>query len=158
MYLKTKNRNMNKQLNLFGEESTEPKLHISWQEFDNMANKIANFYKDEGITQVVGLSRGGLPLGVTLSNRMGVPFIPVVWQTRDGRAQDLRAVLNLQKSGKIDSTLFVDDICDSGLTIKQIRQLCPDSRWATLINKQPGFVEYSAQDVLNDAWIVFPWE
>lgn len=145
-------------LDLFGEVASPSKLHISWQEFDNMANKIVNFYKNKGITQIVGLSRGGLPLGVTLSNRMGIPFTPIVWQTRDGKVQDLRAVLNLQKSGQIDTTLFVDDICDSGLTIKQITQLCPDSRWATLINKKPGFVEYSAMNVLDDSWIIFPWE
>ena len=134
------------------------KLIIGWDLFDLMVKDIVDKYSDEDIKRIVGLSRGGLPLGVTLSNKMGVPFIPLEWQTRDGSVQEITKALNLQRDGDIKTTLFVDDICDSGLTIKQVRQLVPDSRWVTLVNKIPGFVEYSTMTVKDERWIVFPWE
>ena len=131
------------------------KFNIDWQTFDFAVTDIVGEYEDKGITQIVGLSRGGLPLAVALSNKLGIPMVPIVWQTRDGAVKDIEG---LNKLENIETTLFVDDICDSGLTIEQIRRTYPDSIWCTLINKTPGFVDYSPLEVDGDEWIVFPWE
>lgn len=137
---------------------TTEKLIIDWKQFDKLANEIVHHYKDLEITKIIGISRGGLPLGVTLSNRLKVPFEPISWQTRDGSARDVKRVIDLQQEADIKTTLFVDDICDSGKTIRQITQLVPDSRWVTLVNKIPQAVEFSPMLVDGDQWIVFPWE
>jgi len=131
------------------------KFNIDWQTFDFAVTDIVGEYEDKGITQIVGLSRGGLPLAVALSNKLGIPMVPIVWQTRDGSKQDKETLSNLKN---IETTLFVDDICDSGLTIEQIRRVYPNSIWCTLVNKRPGFIDYSPLEVQGDEWIVFPWE
>ena len=116
---------------------------------------IVGEYENTGITQIVGLSRGGLPLAVALSNWLSIPMVPIVWQTRDGSTQDVETLSNLEG---VETTLFVDDICDSGLTIEQIRAVYPDSIWCTLVNKKPGFVDYSPLEVEGEEWVTFPWE
>ena len=134
------------------------KLIIKWDLFDLMVKDIVEEYSNEEITVIVGLSRGGLPLGVTLSNKLNIPFIPLEWQTRDGKTKDVPKLLEISRKYNANQILFVDDICDSGLTIKQIQNYIPDSRWCTMVNKIPGFIEYETLLVEDDRWIVFPWE
>ena len=134
---------------------TTEKFNINWDLFDLAVKDILDEYRDQEITQIVGLSRGGLPLAVTLSNKLSIPMIPIVWQTRDGLVKDIDTLKNLKN---IETTLFVDDICDSGLTIKQIREVYPDSIWCALVSKKPGFIDYSPIEVSGDEWVIFPWE
>tara|TARA_R110000744_G_scaffold240127_3_gene357581 strand:+ start:172 stop:585 length:414 start_codon:yes stop_codon:yes gene_type:complete len=134
------------------------KLFIKWELFDMMISDIADEYSDKNIKRIVGLSRGGLPMGVALSNKMGVPFIPLEWQTRDGKVKDVNKLLMIKGVYDSAEVLFVDDICDSGLTINQIKEYVPNSRWATLVNKIPKAVEFETLLVEDDRWIVFPWE
>ena len=139
-------------------KTMDDKLIIGWDLFDLMVKDIVDNYSQEELTLVVGLSRGGLPLGVTLSNKLGVPFIPLEWQTRDGKVKDKSKLLEIKRKHDISKVLFVDDICDSGLTINQIKKYVPNSRWATLVNKIPNAVEFETLLVEDDRWIVFPWE
>ena len=107
--------------------------------------------------QVVGISRGGLIPGVMLSHWLDAGFEPLEWQTRDGEFKDTRKANDFNKNLK--GTIFVDDICDSGLTIKQIKELVPHSRWAVLHQKAEIELEYVATTLYNDdRWVVYPWE
>lgn len=135
------------------------KLIITWDDYQAMVERMASHFRPRQITNIVGLSRGGLTLGVSLSHQLNVPFTPLVWQTRDHRKyQDVMTLLKIESEVDIRSTLFVDDICDSGKTIDQINRVVDNIRWATLINKIPGKVDYAAMEVESDEWIVFPWE
>lgn len=134
------------------------KIKITWKDFDESVDEIVEGYKDQGLKRIIGISRGGLPLAVKLSNRLGVPMIPLEWQTRDGNIKDSGKLWSILR-GDISKTLFVDDICDSGRTIRQISSLIPGSRWCTLVTKDLLAVEYSPIFIgREDRWIVFPWE
>ena len=123
-------------------------MNISWNDFEYGAQVITNFYTGTGKKVIVGLSRGGLPLAVKLSNVMGIPMIPLVWQTRDGKTKDVDTLKNIGSNYSMNEVLFVDDICDSGLTIEQIRKVYPES----------DLVEFSPMIETSDIWIAFPWE
>lgn len=132
------------------------KITLTWNDFENIVPEIANYYKKQNITHIVGISRGGLPLAVCLSNLLNIPMTPIVWQTRDG---SIRQVKELEVFKNQDTILFVDDICDSGKTIKEIKQHLPQSRWCTIVNKQWNLTEYSPIDMCgDDRWVIFPWE
>jgi len=134
------------------------KIKIEWEDFHYMSKKIISHYKDKGITRIVGISRGGLPLAVVLSNALDIPMIPIIWQTRDGDIKEDNRIRDIGKSG-VENTLFIDDICDSGETIDQIRSIIPDSRWCTLVTKKWNKVEFSPLDKVGDErWITFPWD
>lgn len=134
------------------------KLYLTWAQFDAAARQIAEHYKDAGLTRIVGISRGGLPLAVKLSNLLNIPMTPLVWQTRDGDIKDGDGLLDLRR--ETDTILFVDDICDTGETIKQIKKITPSTRWCTWITKEQGLTEYQVTSLRPDdeRWIVFPWE
>lgn len=136
------------------------KTYLSWNDFDLLTKQIVQYYQSSDIKLIVGLSRGGLPLSVTLSNLMGIPMVPLEWQTRDGSAQDMDKLITLNMEYTSSEVLFVDDLCDSGTTIKQIQGFFEDPKFATLIDKLPqeGLVQYAPIIDDSNSWIVFPWE
>lgn len=136
------------------------KTYLNWSDFNYLTKQIAEYYKSSDIKVIVGLSRGGLPLSVTLSNIMGIPMVPLEWQTRDGSVQDVDKLLSLSNKYQSNEVLFVDDLCDSGTTIKQIKGYFKEATFATLIDKLPqeGLVQYAPIVDESNSWIVFPWE
>lgn len=134
---------------------------------------------------VVGLTRGGLAPAVMISQYLNVPMHSLKVSLRHGR-EDCESNLWMAEEafGYDDQDpariLIVDDINDSGATMKWIRQdwqsgcLPNDERWNTIWNDTVRFavlvnnsasqyqqVDYTAVEInKNDEpqWIVFPWE
>jgi uncharacterized protein len=132
------------------------KLYVDWMDIDALCLDIAHDAKHLGITKVVGISRGGLIPGVIVSHILNVPFEPVSWQTRDGYSQDAEKVAE----NNYGTTLFIDDICDSGLTMDDVAELAPLAKRAVLLNKRNDKgIDIVGQALYNmDEWVVFPWE
>lgn len=134
---------------------------------------------------VVGLTRGGLTPAVMISQYLNVPMYALKVSLRHG-SEDCESNLWMAEEafGYEDNVpkniLIVDDINDSGATMKWIRQdwqsgcLPNDERWNTIWNKNVRFavmvnnttskfqdIDYSALEInKNDdpQWVVFPWE
>ena len=132
------------------------KLYVDWMDIDALCLDIAHDAKHLGITKVVGISRGGLIPGVIVSHILNVPFEPVSWQTRDGYSQDAEKVAENNHG----TTLFIDDICDSGLTMDDVAELAPLAKRAVLLNKRNDKgIDIVGQALYNvDEWVIFPWE
>lgn len=70
---------------------------------------------------IVGVLRGGIIPAVYLSHWFQCPMAGIEWSTRDnavGQTFGNSKILDQLVAGK--SVLLVDDICDSGLTLKEI--------------------------------------
>jgi hypoxanthine phosphoribosyltransferase len=111
---------------------------------------------DSRVDVIIGLSRGGLIPGIMLSHEMGIPFIPVVWQTRDGQ---LRQKEILEKYND-KYTLIIDDLVDTGTTMNEIKEVAPKCKFGVLINKRKEIdIDFCSRTLYNNKqWIVFPWE
>ena len=131
---------------------------LSWRDVEDMVDSIFYQIKDKGYTKIVGLARGGIIPAVMLSHKMGIEFESVTWQTRDGGLQEIGRLNNVINS--IHNVLIIDDICDSGLTLTQVKANHPDADVAVLTTKiETKLVDYVAQTYYNDGrWVVFPWE
>ena len=116
---------------------------VSWNDIDEMVENLYQKLKEENIDKVVGISRGGLIPGVMLSHKLNAGFEPLEWQTRDGEFQDRIKANGFNKNLK--GTIFVDDICDSALTINQIKEIIPNSRWAVLHQKADISLDFVAE-------------
>lgn len=130
------------------------KLYYTWDQYFHDVKWLSDEIKQDGHTFscVVGIARGGVIPGVQLSYMLGLPFIPKVWQTRDGSHQDMTILPA--------NCLIVDDMNDSGTTLKQVTQLCSGGyRTCTLFNNDASTfnVDYFARPNDNK-WVVFPWE
>ena len=108
------------------------KTYITWSEVDRLVGVIASQIAVVP-PSIYGIPRGGLIPAVMLSHRLGVPLV--------GKP-------------KPDS-LIVDEIADSGNTLKQF-----DQKSAVLIWKKCSIVMPSFFGELTESssWIVFPWE
>ena len=120
---------------------------------------LATRISERNYKKIVGISRGGLIPGVIISHALDIPFEPLQWQTRDGDLKDTLSIA-LKSTEDPNDILFVDDICDSGLTIKQIRKVFPESQWAVLYSKKGDMgIDFEGERLYNNTqWIVFPWE
>lgn len=134
-------------------------IKYTYQQFEDDINRIVNSISGDSFKPdvIVGLSRGGLMPAVVLSHRLNVPMVPVTWQTRDGKTKD-KEVLNNVKS-KYNNILVVDDICDSGLTLREISSILK-AKYVVLIDKAPEkfLVDYAGRICDSDEWIEFFWE
>jgi len=109
---------------------------MTWEEFDDACRQIAQWMKPLHLRNIYGIPRGGLVVAVRLSHLTNLPLL-------------------LEEHEIRYDTLIVDDICDSGNTLR---------RWAgfhtavlykwTESAGVPGFWIYEKQK----RWIVFPWE
>ena len=119
---------------------------------------------------VIALSRGGLDMGVKFSNYFNdIPLEPLVWQTRDGDDSDKERLIDLMSKYQHKDILIVDDILDTGTTLKQIADTIKDSNCFGIIdyavaieNQDVDFeISYSSRTISRleqEQWFVFPWE
>jgi hypoxanthine phosphoribosyltransferase len=118
------------------------KIYLSWDEIENAIESLAYQIQksNEHIEAVTGLARGGLIPAVLLSHKLGLPYVNL-FNDCEGH----------------ENVLVIDDICDSGETLKEYHQFFTT---ATIHYKQLAVVKpdfyYSLAP--EDKWIVYPWE
>lgn len=120
------------------------KRYLSWNDIDRAINRLAASINSSGVelSAIGGLPRGGLIPAVMLSHKLQIPFVS---QANIG--------------GVIGNILIVDDICDSGKTLKRFK-FENDVYTATLHWKQSAEYQpnYFWEIAYENEWIVYPWE
>lgn len=152
--------------------------------YDQMRQGLLDIIRSMNLEQwapnaVLGLTRGGLMPAVMMSHYYDVQMIPVNLSLRDFKSDFTTVVNELDQSIKLDSTkykniLVVDDILDSGETVKQLGDIFAklekfsdfNIKYATLFfnaNNEAGFLpDYYANKIHkgghSNPWITFPAE
>ena len=129
--------------------SKKNKTFISWSEIDKLLDDIERQIKESGekFSMIAGVTRGGLVPAVMLSHRLDLPMMAI--STED-------AILPISLAKK---TLIVDEIYDTGKTIKGLKQVNPMTQFAVLYHNI-GLEElpFYGKKMRLDNWLVFPWE
>ena len=111
------------------------KVYLSWDDINILVEDLCQTIASSGadIKSITGIQRGGLIPAVMISHKLHIPFVSRI--NKD--------------------TLVVDDICDTGETLKKSIAMYT----ATLHYKPTaGFTpDFYAKEVGSD-WIVYPWE
>lgn len=142
---------------------------LSWAQIEELVRKLAGRIQTSGFRPdwAVGITNGGLiPLALTV-NELGIDKIVTV--SVNSYEKDSRKKPRITYWPKINlkgrKVLLVDDIADTGETLKRVSELflkqykVGELKTATIaINKircdfRPDFYELA---VVN--WLVFPWE
>ncbi len=111
---------------------------------------------------LVAVSRGGLIPAQLIAYRLNIRDIRVMKlisydsDNKRGETKDISTDRLFDGS----DVYFIDDLADSGETVRYLRRRFPNARQCTLITKdccaeQP---DLSAVTLPGDAWIVFPWD
>jgi hypoxanthine phosphoribosyltransferase len=117
------------------------RVYISWYGVHNWLQtlvKANRLHTNTKIKSIYGLPRGGLVPAVILSHMLEIPLVSEAYIRGD--------------------TLIVDDICDTGETLKRYEiDKCPT---LTIHYKRSAIIEptYWCMPVEEDQWIVYPWE
>ena len=109
--------------------------YFSWSEFDKSVEYIANKCKFLEISGIYGIPRGGLCLAVALSHKLKINLI----------------------SEPIKNSLIVDDIYETGITLKAFKHI-EGAMFFVLFSKVSPTWWNSVQISEKNEWIVFPWE
>ena len=109
--------------------------YFSWSEFDKSVEYIANKCKFLEISGIYGIPRGGLCLAVALSHKLKVNLI----------------------SQPIKNSLIVDDIYETGITLKTFKNI-EGAKFFVLFSKVSPTWWNSVHISEKNEWIVFPWE
>ena len=111
------------------------KVFVYWDDISILVDELCSTIISSGvqIKSITGIERGGLIPAVMISHKLNIPYVT-----------------------KINKhTLVVDDICDSGETLKNIVA----GYTATLhYKKTASFTPDFYSKEVGDEWIVYPWE
>lgn len=119
---------------------------------------------------IVGIGRGGLVPAVYLSHATGIALLSVDHSSKVATFGDALLALLAAKTAAGIRLLIVDDINDSGRTLRYLRNAIADGggkaenlRIAVLIDNIRSIetVDYRARTIdrdLDQRWFVFPWE
>ena len=111
------------------------KVFVYWDDISVLVDELCNTITSSGvqIKSITGIERGGLIPAVMISHKLNIPYV-----------------------NKINKdTLVVDDICDSGETLKNIVA----GYTATLhYKKTASFTPDFYSKEVGEEWIVYPWE
>ena len=117
------------------------KIFISWGKVNKLLDKIHEQCRDE-VEYVAGIPRGGVILAVLYSHRFNVQYLE-------------------HPSNHYHNLLILDDIADSGITLKKWKESLNVPLYGTLHYKKSSCVEpdfYGSKLIKEDRWIVYPWE
>lgn len=111
------------------------KVYLSWDDISILVEDLCNTISQSGaqIKSVTGIQRGGLIPAVMISHKLNIPYVSRI--NKD--------------------TLVVDDICDTGETLKNsIAMYTATLHYKTAASFTPDF--YAKET--GPEWLVYPWE
>lgn len=121
--------------------------------------------KNEGWKGMIAITRGGLVPAAIVAREMEIRLIDTVciasYHGDGGETQgSLNVLKGIEHIGDGEGWLIVDDLVDTGETLKAIRDMAPKAHYATVYNKPAGkpLVDSSVIGVSQDTWILFPWD
>ena len=115
----------------------ENKIYLSWDDISQLVDKLCEkiITEQPNIDSVFGLKRGGLIPAVMVSHKLGLPWSDVM----------------------LPNTLVVDDICDTGVTLKNTIGV-----YTAVLHHKPHTSCYTPNIYATlhegDEWIIYPWE
>lgn len=119
-----------------------------------------------GFKTLVGITRGGLVPAAVVARELNMRHIECICiqsyanYTEQSNLEIIKNVSQDILDTKGEGVLVVDDLVDTGNTLKIVRELLPKAHFATVYAKPKGkpLVDSFVTEVSQDTWIYFPWD
>ena len=113
---------------------------------------------------IVALTRGGLVPAAIVACEMSIHVVDTLCiSSYDKQVQGSIRVLKephaaLENGG--EGWLLIDDLVDTGTTMKAVRNILPNAHFSTVYAKPKGLqlIDTYVHDIDQDVWIFFPWD
>lgn len=143
------------------------KQHISWEEIEHWSDRLAQKIADDcaDLTQVtlVAVARGGLVPAQLIAYKLDIRDVRIMKLMSYDEDNQRGEISDISTDRLFDGhdVYFIDDIADSGATVKYIRKKFPVARVCTLLlkngcNERPDICV--REGIGKDTWLVFPWD
>lgn len=139
---------------------------VTWDQLHRDARLLAAtlMQKHGPFRGIVAITRGGLIPAAILGREMGCRLIESVsvisYAGEEGTQHEPKVVKPPVAAGDGEGFLIVDDLVDSGVTARIVRELLPKAVFACLYAKPEGkpFTDHYVTEVAQDTWVLFPWD
>lgn len=140
-------------------------LKLTWEDVDKdisaLAHKLAPELEKRSIKEIYLVSRGGLVPASIVARELDMHYLDTICiESYDSTVQNSEAKVLKMADGTGVNTLVIDDLVDSGETLKLIRKKMPEALFATVYAKPQGkpYTDVYYRDIEQDVWVMFPWE
>ena len=149
------------------DEKWQKSFPVSWDQFHRDARALAWRLSAAGpFNAVVAITRGGLVPAAVVARELGIRVVETVCvASYDYDKQGEISVLKRVAAAVIGDdrgagVLIVDDLVDTGATLKVVREMLPKAHFATVYAKPQGrpLVDTFITEVSQDTWIYLPWD
>ena len=144
------------------EHGYHQEMHISWADFHADTKALAEKLKAQSWKGLLAITRGGLAPAAVLSRELDIVHVETVCiVSYDGKAQgELNLLKGVELENEGEGWLVIDDLVDTGKTIRMVRELLPKAHVAAIYAKPAGknLADTYLSDVSQDTWVFFPWE
>ncbi|MFC7609111.1 xanthine phosphoribosyltransferase [Teichococcus aestuarii] len=136
---------------------------VSWDQLHRDSKALARRLVEKGPWKgIVAITRGGLiPAAIVareLDCRM-IESVSIITYDEEVRGEPQVAKPPVA-AGDGEGWLVLDDLVDTGTTLRVVRGLLPKAHFATVYAKPAGnpLVDTYITEVSQDTWILFPWD
>lgn len=143
---------------------TNKEFYVSWEEFHRASRELARLQLPvDQWKGIIAVSRGGLVPAAIVARELNLRLVDSVCiSSYDHDEQRDLKVLKDVKSTTQDGEgfLVVDDLVDTGETLKVLREMLPKAKFVTVYAKPMGkpLVDQYVADMEQDTWVHFPWD
>ncbi|PHK94580.1 xanthine phosphoribosyltransferase [Pseudoroseomonas rhizosphaerae] len=136
---------------------------VSWDQLHRDSKALAWRLVEKGPWKgIVAITRGGLIPAAIVARELDcrlIESVSVITYDEEVRGEPQVAKPPVA-AGDGDGWLVLDDLVDTGTTLKVVRGLLPKAHFATVYAKPAGnpLVDTYITEVSQDTWILFPWD
>jgi len=141
--------------------------YVGWTEYGKLVESLAKLVQSAGtrFDLVIGIARGGLPVAMVVSDRLGakVDFINVKSYTGLGTRTAPKILTTITEQIRGEQVLLVDDIVDGGDTMRTVTDYLATKgpaavKTAALFTKPWSSLRPDFSLSVVEGWVVFPYE
>ncbi|QEO17996.1 xanthine phosphoribosyltransferase [Acetobacter vaccinii] len=111
---------------------------------------------------IVAVTRGGLIPAAIVARELGCRLVETIGVVTydDERMGTPTIIKRAEAAGDGEGFLVVDDLVDSGVTARMVREQLPKACFACLYAKPAGrdLTDVFVTEVPQDTWVLFPWD
>ncbi|AHJ62943.1 Xanthine-guanine phosphoribosyltransferase [Granulibacter bethesdensis] len=135
---------------------------VTWDQLHRDAKALAWRLIEQPWQGIVAVTRGGLIPAAIIARELECRLVESVSvMTYEDEARGLPVVTKMpDAAGDGTGFLVIDDLVDTGTTLRAVRTLLPKAHFACLYAKPDGKddIDTFVTEVSQDTWILFPWD
>jgi xanthine phosphoribosyltransferase len=146
---------------------SEKAFHVSWEQLHRDARALAwRLAELAPFSAIVAITRGGLVPAAIVARELDLRVVETISissydaENKQGNLKVLKPISTEIMASGGAGVLIVDDLVDTGATVRIVRDLLPNAHVATVYAKPLGrpYVDSFMTEVSQDTWIYFPWD